>query len=63
MTQEEYDQFMELYEAAEGFSEYDYNIRTIVVTQAAPYFAGDVTLDEAVRNIQLRAELYVGEQK
>ena len=63
VTQEEYDQFMELYEAAEGFSEYDYNIRTIVVTQAAPYFAGDVTLDEAVRNIQLRAELYVGEQK
>ena len=62
-TQEEYDQFMALYEAVEGFAETDYNIRTIVDSQAAAYFAGDATLDETVQNIQSRAELYVNEQK
>ena len=63
VTQEEYDQLMALYEAVEGFAETDYNIRTIVASQAAVYFAGDATLDETVQNIQSRAELYVNEQK
>ncbi len=36
--------------------------RGINASQAAPYFAGDVTLDEAMQNIQSRAELYINEQ-
>lgn len=32
-------------------------------SRPAPYFAGDITLDEAVQNIQSRVELYLGEQK
>ena len=30
---------------------------------AGPYFAGDKTLDETVRLIQSRAELYVNENR
>ncbi len=63
MTQAEFDQLMELYHAVDSMDQTNRDIRTIILSQAAPYFAGDVTLDEAVRNIQLRAALYVSEQK
>ncbi len=36
--------------------------RGINVSQAVAYFAGGVTLDETVQNIQSRAELYINEQ-
>ena len=62
--QSDYERFMALYDEVDRFDlGRDEALWDIVKTQAAPYFAGDVTLDEAVRNIQLRAELYVGEQK
>lgn len=62
--QSDYERFMALYDEVDRFDlGRDEALWDIVETQAAPYFAGDVTLDEAVRSIQSRAELYVGEQK
>ena len=63
VSQSEYDQLMDLYSAVDSVQRYDYNIRQIVLPQAAVYFAGDATLDETVQNIQSRVELYVNEQK
>ena len=62
-TQEEYGQFMELYNAIDSAGRCDENIIEIVLDQAGAYFAGDKTLDETASLIQSRAELYMGEQK
>ncbi len=62
MTQEEYDQIMALYDAVEGFSRWDPDLEPIITTSAAPYFAGDISAEEAARTIQNRVSLYLGEQ-
>ena len=35
----------------------------IVTEQAGPYFSGDKSLDEAVKNIQDRVNLYINENR
>ena len=62
-TQEDYDQVMALYEAAEGFAERDENIWAIARECAASCFSGDRTAGDAARMIQNRVELYLNEQK
>ena len=61
MTQEEYDQFMALYNAAEGTCDYDANLMNIITEQAGAYFAGDRSLDDTVAAIQSRVGLYLAE--
>ena len=60
-TQEEIDQFMALYNAAEGTSDYDVNLMNIITEQAGAYFAGDRSLDDTVAAIQSRVGLYLAE--
>lgn len=62
-TQEEYDQFMALYNAVDRIYGYDERIYDIISDTAAGYFAGDTPLDTAVNNIQSKAELYVNENR
>ncbi|MDE7220035.1 MAG: extracellular solute-binding protein, partial [Oscillospiraceae bacterium] len=62
-TQADYDQVMELYEAAEGISGRDESIWAIAQECAGAYFAGDRTAADAAKAIQSRVELYLNEQK
>ena len=62
MTREEYDRLMALYDAVEVFSRWDPDLQPIITEAAAPYFAGQQTLDETVSQIQSRVTLYLGEQ-
>ena len=62
-TQEDYDQFMALYEATERLSDYDSTLTDIIMEIAGAYFAGDKSLDETALLIQNRARLYINEQK
>jgi len=63
LSQEDYDQIMELYNSIDTVFTYDQNIFDIVWEQAQVYFAGDIDLDTAANRIQSRVELYVNEQK
>ncbi len=62
-TQQEYDQIMELYNAIDSIVDYDASMFDIVTEQAGPYFSGDKSLDEAVKNIQDRVNLYINENR
>ena len=62
-TQEDYDQFMALYEATDSLSDYDSALTDIIMEAAGAYFAGDKTLEESAELIQNRASLYISEQK
>lgn len=62
-TQEDYDLVMSLYERADAIAGRDENIWTIVQDGVGGYFAGDRTVEDAVKSIQSRAELYLNEQK
>ena len=62
-TQEEYDQVMELYNAIDSVLDYDVSMFEIVTEQAGPYFSGDKSLDETVKNIQDRVNLYINENR
>lgn len=62
-TQEEIDQFMELYNAINSMSRYDQSIYDIVNDVAGGYFAGDKSLDETASLIQNRVNLYVNESR
>ena len=61
-TQEEYDQFMELYNAIDTTSNYDTAIHMIVRDEAQAFFYGDVTAEDAARQIQNRVRLYLSER-
>ena len=63
VSQEDYDQFMELYNAIDRVYTYDTEIYDIVNKMAEPYFNGDSTVEEIVNQIQSRVGLYVNEQK
>lgn len=63
ISQTEYDQFMELYNAIDKLTEYDTAIYDIVKEQAGAYFSGDKSLDETAQLIQNRVELYVNENR
>jgi len=64
MTQEEYDQIMELYNSTEAFSRWaDWDLDEIISDSAGAYFAGDRSLDDTAALTQSRVELYLGAQK
>ena len=62
-SQEEYDQFMELYNAIDSIYSYDSAIYEIVSAEAQGYFNGDKSAEDAAKQIQSRVTLYVNENK
>ena len=62
VTEEDYEQWMALYEAASGLNDFDSALADIITETAGACFAGDKTLDETVELIQNRASLYISEQ-
>ena len=62
-TQEQYDQFMALYNAIDSVYTYDENIYKIVNEVAGGYFNGDKTVEDTAKQIQDRVTLYVNEQR
>ena len=62
-TQEEYDQFMELYNAIDSLYSYDTSIYDIISDLAGGYFSGDRSLDETASQIQSRVNLYLNENR
>ena len=62
-TQAQYDQIMELYHAIDTIQTEDSALWDIVSEQVQPYFAGDKSVDEVIRQIQSRVEIYVNELK
>lgn len=61
ITQEEYDQLMELYEAIDTLYSENSSVAVITKEVAAAYFAGDKSLDETAAQIQSRVNLYLSE--
>lgn len=56
-------QFADLIESVSGTANYDESIISIVLEQAAPYFAGQKTVEEAAKLVQSKANIYVNEQR
>lgn len=63
MSQEEADQLMSLIDSTTVLYSYDEELLGIVMDAAAPYFAGQRTLDDVARQVQSRVSLYVNEQR
>lgn len=63
ITQDDYDQAMELYDTAGPLLRQNEDIRGIVLDCAGACFAGDRTVEETAKAIQNRVELYLNEQK
>ena len=63
VTQEQYDAVMDLINSTTSYLDYDQNVLDIITEEAAGYFAGSKTLEEASRLIQSRVNLYIQEQK
>lgn len=62
-TQEQYGQFMALYNAIDSVYTYDQNIFDIINEVAGGYFNGDKTVEDTAKQIQDRVTLYVNEQR
>ena len=62
MTQEQADEILGLINATTAVYGYDESIMSIITDEAAPYFAGEKSLDDTVNMIQSRVNLYVAEQ-
>lgn len=62
MTQEQADEILGLINATTAVYGYDESIMGIITDEAAPYFAGEKSLDDTVNMIQSRVNLYVAEQ-
>ncbi|MBO6054188.1 MAG: extracellular solute-binding protein, partial [Oscillospiraceae bacterium] len=63
MTQEQADEVLEIIETCTKVASYDTSIFDIVNEQAQAYFAGQKSVDEVVRLIQSKANIYVNEQR
>ena len=63
VTQEQYDAVMALIDSTTTFVDYDQNVLDIISDEAAGYFAGSKTVEEASKLIQSRVSLYIQEQK
>ena len=63
VTQEQYDAVMALIDSTTSFVDYDQNVLSIISDEAAGYFAGSKTVEEASKLIQSRVGLYMQEQK
>ena len=57
------ERFWNLYNAIDHLTGEDSELLDIILEQAQPYFAGDKTLEETVKLIQNRAQLYVNENR
>ncbi|MBD5149454.1 MAG: hypothetical protein HDT18_03585 [Oscillibacter sp.] len=62
-SQAQKDRFWNLYNSIEHISGGNNELMTIIIEQAAPYFAGDKSLDETAQLIQNRVQLYVNENR
>ena len=63
VSEAEYNQIMELYQAVDSIYSTDEDIWEIILSEALPYFAGERSLEDTVARIQSRATLYINEQK
>ena len=63
VTQEQYDAVLALIDSTTSFVDYDQNVLDIISDEAAGYFAGSKTVEEASKLIQSRVSLYIQEQK
>ena len=63
VTQEQYDAVLALIDSTTTFVDYDQNVLDIISDEAAGYFAGSKTVEEASKLIQSRVSLYIQEQK
>ena len=63
VTQEQYDAVMALIDSTTSFVDFDQNVLSIISDEAAGYFAGSKTVEEASKLIQSRVGLYMQEQK
>ena len=63
VTEDEICRFEDLFNSVERIELSDSELQGIVMESAAPYFAGDKTLDETVDLIQRRVQLYVNETR
>ncbi len=63
IRQSDVDRFMDLYEAVNlaHTPPYDNPLTDILSEQTAPFFAGEISAEQAAKAIQSRAELYLGE--
>lgn len=57
------ERFMDPYRSVERVDASDWELFGLISEQAKPYFDGETSLDEAVRQIQSRVGLYVREQR
>lgn len=62
LTEEGYNQFMQLYESCNAVYSYDDAIMNLINEEVAAYFDGQKTAEETARLIQDRVSLYVMEQ-
>ena len=64
VTQEQYDAVLALIDSTTTFVDYGQeNVLDIISDEAAGYFAGSKTVEEASKLIQSRVSLYIQEQK
>lgn len=62
MTQQEYDQFMALYERTTTVASYNDSVNDIIEEECGAFFAGQKTAEETAKLIQDKVTLYVYEQ-
>lgn len=63
MTQEEYDELMELINSTTRIYTYDNDLYDIIVDECSAFFAGQRSAEETAKNVQSRVSLYVNEQR
>ena len=63
MTQEQYDQFLDLLSRIDSQASVDSSIANIVLEETGAYFAGQKSVEETASVIQSRVKLYVNEQR
>ncbi len=63
LTQEQADEILEVIDTCTKVANYDTSIYDIVYAEAQAYFAGQKSLDDVVRMIQSKVNLFVNEQR
>ena len=63
VTQEQFDAVMALIDSTTSYIDFDQNVINIITEEAAGYFSGGKSVEEASKHIQSRVSLYIQEQK
>ena len=63
VTQEQFDAVMALIDSTTSYIDFDQNVIDIITEEAAGYFSGGKSVEEASKHIQSRVSLYIQEQK